>query len=444
MRKIALLLLFLTSYQSLYLQDVIEKHFNDNLIVRFIRIYGEKSETNPPVVTISSEYTSSIPAIVDQRIIIEFDVMAVVPPSLYAKFYHCSIDWEENENIFLNDITLNRTSNIIWEPAPISSRFYNFRGKITVPNDQVKFSYSGNWKVKLFEYRNPEKVIAESRFFVVKPILTSEIRFFSNFYYTSYNVTNSAYDIEIVVQNKSKINLIDNNVHSVVIYRNNRWNEPLVISTLSHAQELSSYLRYKPLTNIFGFLQTGKFFRIEGIPAENEYRVLDLTDIRLFPATNAPIRLPLSDVRRRGSFTEFDNDGAMVSYFVNPSYDDYLLIEFILDPEGWISSNEVFIAGSFNNWNPNRNWQLQFDEKERLYKLRQFVRRARHNYMYATGVLNYDANRVEKISFEEYEGNTVTSNHTFLAFVYYRNPSFGGYDEIIGIAVGNYLSTPFR
>lgn len=444
MRKIILFVLFLNFCQILYPQDPIEKIINESVLVRFIRIYGEKSERNPPIIIVNAEQASSIPTIVDQKIIIEFDITSVVPPSLFAKFYHCSINWEEDANIFLNNITQNRTSNIIWETAPISSKYYNFRGKIFVPNEQVKFSYAGNWKVKLFDYRNPDKPIAESRFFVVKPIITTEIRFFSSFYYPAFNVTSSAYDIEVVVQNKSKITLLENNLHSVVIFRNNRWNEPFVISTLPKAQELSNNLRYKPSTNIFGFLQTGKFFRIESIPAENKYRILDLTDLSTFPATNSPIRLPLSDVRRRGSYTEFDDDGSMITYYLNPSYDDYILVEFVLDPEGWISPNEVFLSGSFNNWNPNRDWQLQYDEKERLYKFRQWIRRARHNFMYATGILNHEENRVEKISFEEYEGNTVASGHTFIAFVYYRNPSFGGYDEIIGIAVGNYLSTPFH
>lgn len=444
MRITSLFLLFLLLNQILVSQDSLERKISENVVVRFIRVYAEKSERNPPIIILYSGEQRSVPIYGNDKIIIEFDIMAVVPPSLFAKFYHCSINWEENENIFLNDITSNRTSNIFWETAPVGSRYYNFRGKIIVPNEQVKFNYAGNWKVKLFNYKNAEEPIAEARFFVVKPILTTEIRFFSNFYYSKFNVTSSAYDIEVFVQNKTKQTLVDNNTHSVLIYRNNRWNEPFVISSISNTQDQSKIHRYKFPTSIHGFLQQGKFFRIEGIPAENEYRVLDLTDLRLFPSISAPIRLPFSDLRRRGSFTEYDDDGAMITTFVNSNYDDYILIEFVLDPEGWISPNEVFLAGSFNNWSPNREWQLQFDENDRLYKLRQLIRRARHNYMYATGTLNYSTNQVENLSFEEYEGNTVTSGHTFIAMVYYRNTAFGGYDEIIGIGIGSYLPAPFR
>lgn len=439
----AIILLFLLT-QILSSQESLPQNFRENISIRFIRVYGENSESNPPIIILPTEEQSSVPKICSEKIVIEFDIMALVPPSLFARFYHCSIDWRENDNIFLNDITSNRTSNILWESAPISSKYYSYRGKIIVPNEQVKFNFAGNWKVKLFTYKNPDEPIAQARFFVIKPKLTVEIRFFSNFYLPIYNVTRSAFDIEVIVQNKTKETYIENNVNSVIIYRNNRWNEPFIISSNPKYKEQQKLFRYEFTTSIFGFLQIGKYFRIEGIPAENEYRVLDLTDLRLFPPMSIPLRLPFSDIRRLGSYHEYDDDGAMITNFVSPSYDDYILIEFLLDPDGWISPNEVFLVGSFNNWQANRDWLLQYNENERLYKIRQWVRRARHNYMYATGNLNFDTNTVEKLSFEEYEGNTVTNTHSFIALVYHRNSGFGGFDEIVGIASGSYLTTPYR
>jgi len=406
-------------------------------IVRFIRAYGERDETEPPVIFINEGSQDGSVAYSGNRIVIEFDVAASVPPNLFARFYHCSFNWKEDDNIFINEMTSNRTSNIFWESAPINSKYYNFRGKITIPNEQIRFKYSGNWKVKLFDYANPDEPLAETRFFVVSNILFTELRFYSDFYKPARNVTASAYDIEILVKDNKATKLVENFVHSVVIYRNNRWFEPIYVSNYSTPNGFTR--DYKGTTSIYGFLAGGKVFRIDGIPAENGYRVLDLTNLSMYPPMNAPIRLPLSDYRRRGSYFEPDNDGALVTNFVLPSYDDYLYIEFVLDPEGWETTNEVFVVGSFNNWVPSRDWQMFFDESEKLYKLRQWIRRARHNYMYGTG--NYDdSGNVVNFSFEEFEGNTVTSGHSFLAFVYYRNPGFGGYDEIVGFARANYFT----
>jgi hypothetical protein len=405
--------------------------------IKFLRLYGEKGETEPPLVSISSQSIAPSGNLSSNKVIIEFDVFAPVPPNMFARFVHCSYDWREDENIFINDVSTLRTSNIFWESAPINSKFYTFRGKIVIPNEQVKFKYSGNWKVKLYDYKDPETPLAEGRFFVVTQSVGTEIRFYSNFYKPKRNVTASAFDIEVVVTGKRSSNLVENFLHSVALYRNNRWYEPYYVSMYS--TPIGFYRSDEFETSIYGFLAGGKVFRIGGIPAENGYRVLDLTNLNLFPAMNVPIRLPLSDYRRRGSYFEPHDDGAMITTFVTPSYDDYVYIEFTLDPEGWETTNDVFLVGSFNNWSPTREWQMFYDEKERLYKLRHWVRRARHNYLYGTG--NYDENgNIVNLSFEEFEGNTVTSGQTFFAFVYYRNPAFGGYDEIIGFARANFFS----
>ncbi|MFN3780975.1 MAG: type IX secretion system plug protein domain-containing protein [Candidatus Kapaibacteriota bacterium] len=407
-------------------------------IIRFIRTYGEKGEVEPPIVVINDERTTTNAGLSSNRIVIEFDVFATVPPNLFAKFYHCSFDWQEDENIFINDVTSNRTSNVFWESAPLSSKYYNFRGKILVPNEQVKFKYSGNWKVKLFDYAEPEEPLAESRFFVINSVLNTELRFYSDFYKPERNVTASAFNIEVVVSEVKPSKIVENLLHTVAIYRNHRWFEPYFISQYSLPVSFGSSLKFS--TSIYGILSGGKVFRIDGVPAENGYRVLDLTNLSLFPSMNIPLRLPLSDYRRRGSYLDPHDDGSMITRFVSPSYDEYIYIEFTLDPEGWETSKDVFLVGSFNNWHPSREWQLFYDDDERLYKLRQWVRRGRHNYLYATGKYD-DTGNIVGITFEEFEGNTVTSGHTFLAFVYYRNPSFGGFDEIVGFARGNYFTS---
>jgi hypothetical protein len=113
-------------------------------------------------------------------------------------------------------------------------------------------------------------------------------------------------------------------------------------------------------------------------------------------------------------------------------------VEFILDPEGAPpSAQELFLVGSFNHWCPSAQWQLAWDEQEGVYRLRQLLRRGRHNYLYATGRLNADTRRVEALDFAEWEGNTTAARHTFFAFVYYLEPDFGGYDALIAVGAAS-------
>lgn len=403
--------------------------------LRFMRIYGGDNETKPPVILIKGEESRFNTSIGEKFVTIEFDVASNVPPSLYARFYHCTFDWIEDENVFLNDVSLLRTSNIEWSSAPMLSKFYNYRGKLKVPNEQIKFNYAGNWKVKIFDYNDESKPFAEGRFFVVQPKTNVDINIFGDFYSPKYSVSSSALTMEASVTGSS--NLLENNVHTAVFYRNHRWWEPFYVSSQRKINFNQKQYRYKFPTYISGFITYGKKFRIDRLPAENAYRILNMSNIAEFPAGGDYVRLPLSDIRRRGTFLDRDDDGAMITTFIPYSYDDYVYVEFVLDPDGWTTNEDVVLVGSFNNWKPDKNWIMYYDEEERYFKLRQWVRRARHNYLYGTAKVNIDSDTIENLSYDEFEGNTGTAGHTFIALIYYREIEFGGYDSIIGIGAAN-------
>jgi hypothetical protein len=222
-----------------------------------------------------------------------------------------------------------------------------------------------------------------------------------------------------------------------VIYRNNRWQEPFVITTNNDIDKFTEKYAYKFRTMMGGFGSAGKMFRISGIPAENGYRVLNLTDFIYNTRTNQLQRMPFSDFIRYGSWSDYDNDGAMITDWINSSNDDYVNLEFIFDPGGQVTNEDVFVCGSFNNWNPDASWQMWYDEQKRYYTLQHWVRRARHDYMYAIGKYNVTTHKVEHLAYDFYEGNTGTSGHTFIGFIYYREFEYGGYDSIIGVGASN-------
>ncbi len=406
--------------------------------VKFLRIYGGDNELLPPVVLLSND--SNIETdIGSEYITIEIDVDSRSLPGLYAKFIHCDINWNKTENAFINNQAFSSTSNIDWVSAPVSARNYTYRGHLQVPNSTVQFKYPGNWKVLIYEDYDSETPLAEGRFFVFSPKIESRLAIYSDMYEPDMNVTSSAFNLELITA--STHGIIDNRLSTVTFYRNNRWNEPYVVSSEYDADINEKLYRYRFDRNIGGFSGMEKRFNIRQIPAENGYRILDMANLAEFPRISDPVRIPFSDLRRTGSFLESDDDGAMYSGMITHSYDEYVYVEFVLDPDGLVSRDDVYVSGSFNNWKPDRNWRMFYDEESRLYILRQWVRRARHNYLYFTGRYNERNNRVERLSTDEYEGNTVTTRHTWLGFVYYKEIDFGGYYSLIGIAWNNLSGT---
>jgi hypothetical protein len=398
-------------------------------VLRFIRSYGGDNEQLPPVVLISEGAVPEISA--SAYATVEFDIQSPVIPNLYARLIHCSADWNDDGNSFLTDIT-TRTTTISWSLAPQASTYYSYRGKVRIPNPQIAIRFSGNWKVKVFDM-DTDELLGETRIFAVDYKARTNFNFMTDFYEPKSRVSSIALTLEAVVTSENS-RLMDPFFHTVTFYRNHRWSEPFIVST----KYLDVITPYGTSGSISGIYPAGKVFRISRIPAQNEYRVLDMTNLGLFPYTGKPVRLPLSDLRRNGSFFEQANDGAMITAMVQPLDDIYVPVEFLLDPQpGSPSVNDVFIAGSFNNWTLDRSWMMSYDEKLRLYRLRQWVRRGRHNYLYATGSLNIDDGTIHDISFEEFEGNTASNTNSYIAFVYYRVLDYGGYDAIISVAASN-------
>ena len=397
--------------------------------LRFIRSYGGTNEMAPPVVLLQEVDDPSI--VGSSFATIEFDISASTIPNLYALLVHCKPDWTEDDNTFLSSV-VNRTSVFDWAIAPQRSRYYNYRGFLKVPNVQIDLRFSGNWKVKIYAM-DDDRFLGEARIFIVDPQALCRFNFMTDFYEPKARVSSIALTLEAIIDAPSS-DLMDSYMHTTVFYRNHRWNEPFVVSNkYSYDNNI-----YDVGTHIAGVFPAAKVFRVSRIPAQNEYRVLDLTNLAMFPYTGEPVRMPLSDQRRNGMFIERSNDGAMVTSMVSSANDEYVPLEFILDPSpGYPSEHDVFIGGSFNNWKPDRSWMMSYDETLGRYRLRQWVRRGRHNYMYATGSVNVDDGSVRDLSYEEWEGNTASNSNSYIAFTYYTVQEYGGYDGIVAVGASN-------
>jgi hypothetical protein len=401
--------------------------------LRFIRAYGSDNEVRPPIVLLKE---ADDPSIVGSAFAtVEFDISASTIPNVYATLVHCKADWSEDDNAFLSSV-MNRTSLIDWRVAPQRSTYYQYRGLLRLPNAQIDLRFSGNWKVKVWAM-DDDRLLGETRIFVVDPQALCRFNFMTDFYEPKARVSSIALTLEAIIDAPSS-DLFDSFMHTTVFYRNHRWNEPFIVSN-KYREDKNPY---GVGTAVRGVFPTAKIFRLSRIPAQNEYRVMDLSNLAMYPSTGQPVRMPLSDQRRNGMFLDRSDDGAMTTRAISSAYDEYVPLEFILDPApGYPSDHDVFVVGSFNNWKASRQWMMYYDESLRRYRLRQWVRRGRHNYMYATGRLNVDDGTVDDLSYEEWEGNTASNSNSYIAFTYYTVQEYGGYDAIVAVGASNIYSS---
>jgi hypothetical protein len=399
-------------------------------VIRVIRAYGEGNEELPPVVLIDKS-TSNTPlqqnTIGSDAVTVEFDVQSSSIPNVYVRLVHCNAMWQPDNNGFLNDVT-NRTSIIDWTLAPQRSTWYQYRGTITLPNAQTQFRFSGNWLAQVV-LMDTDEVLGEVQLFVVKTRAAITMNMLTDFYEPKHRVSSTAYTIESIVRG-SPGEVLNNFLHTVVVYRNNRWNQPFTISETYETTTMPPWIS----TATSGISAAGKLFRVSRIPAENEYRIVDVSNLALFPSTGAPVQLPFSDLRRNGQFLQRAHDGAMITRGISQSNDEYVPVEFMLDPApGGPSLDDVFVVGSMNQWKASREWVMHWNPEQRLYRVRGWVRRGTHNYMYGTGTLQSATEEMPNPSFEEFEGNTASANNSFLSFAYYKELDYGGYDGLIAV-----------
>ena len=156
MKKYFYLVCLCLSVQLIQIYGQINQNKEKNIHqqIRFIRAFGDDDEKKAPIIVLENNKSSYNATFGSKSITIEFDISTEVPPSMFAKFIHCSADWQESENMYLNDFINLKTSNIEWQSAPAGQNYYSYRGRIKLPDTQVKFTYAGNWKAKLYDYSN--------------------------------------------------------------------------------------------------------------------------------------------------------------------------------------------------------------------------------------------------------------------------------------------------
>ncbi len=415
-------------------------------IVRGVRVFGGNVETAPPIITRAAQNifsatqgtappNSSSNVLGSSFVTIEVDVQSPVQPTFAVTLVHCDALWREDNNMIINDPSLRITQIQVMQ-ANSFSRYFTHRARFTVPNNEVQLRFSGNWKAKIFDMDDMKTPLGEARFFVVDEEAEASMSIIIDSYAPRIGGTSSAaYMIEAAI--KAPPQFLDENFHTATLYRAWRWNEPIIIQQNTEQSRTDVLYSRSSKSTVLGFSTAQKRFRIASVPAENEYRVLDIRDAMRFPAATAPFRFALADLRRNGTSFMRADDGAMITEGVSASRDEYVLMEFVLASEGAPSSRDIVVTGSFNDWRILPEWKMQYDSTLFQYTLRQWVRRGRHNYVYATGQFNKEKNTVERFDYEECEGNSLSVSHTFFAFFYYRNPQFGGYDAILGVSAMN-------
>ena len=392
------------------------------VVVRGLSVYAMENEQNFPVVT-----RDSANAPFRQYLTIQFDVLADDPPLLKIRFWHCTRDWVPDNNVFLQDETHNTSFNLSYRTSPNGVRGYAYRYKNRFPDedDIVRFAYSGNWIFRIMD-NDETSVYGEGKFFVVDNRTPTDVHVTDDYLTDNASPMNQIHKVEVGIILPDEV---EGQFYSTVdVYQNWR---------IDHAYRIDASDR-NSYTIVDGYNTGRRRFSVSNVFPGNEYRKLDLSNVNRYPNRSLVRLVEGADQERSFWRTGPDRNGAAILGRFTGINSDYLEVLFRLDltqasfRAATVGGREIFVVGQFNRWQPTVDDMLVYDEDEMSYVVRKLLRRGVYDYQYVTGFRDARSRTVLDQDWLVLEGNDWRTTNTYRAFVYYKDPRYGGFDRLVG------------
>jgi Type 9 secretion system plug protein 1st domain len=412
-----LLTLMLSSEISASIFIYKDSIFKEN--IKTVQLYREGWKLTYPIVELNESLS----------LILSFDDLSSEVKNYHYKIYHCNSKWEASEISefdFLDGYTQNQISDYSFS---FNTYVDYIHYTLKLPNDDFKFKISGNYIIMVFEDFDESNVVLTRRFMITenlskidaevkRPILSmyrdccQEILFTVN--PGSISVEDPYSDIKtIILQNGRWDNFND---HMKPVFNRN--------GILEYGDQIN---------NIFSAGNEFRWFDTKSTRYQSPYiKNINFRDNRfyvdLFPEELKSDRLYFYDQDLNGKYyievQEQENDDTDA---------DYLQIDFKFPFEHELFGGDLYITGSFSNWEHSEKYKMKYDAESKSYKNSILLKQGYYNYQYV-----FIEDHSESIDFNTTEGNHYETENDYIILVYYQG-SNSRYERIIGYQIINSL-----
>jgi hypothetical protein len=373
--------------------------------IKSIRINGT-AQAKFPIVLLDSH-----------PVTISFDVDGTMPENYRVKIFHCDKDWNITPSSFINDAFRNySTSQIPFEVVPSGVRYYRRTYSCLVPGIKglERLPQSGNYKFEIWDEEKNE-LQADGKFFAVENMEDSVLMIFNRYLQSEISPQNQVNKAVLVftlpaprVDDANP--LYANFIKAVAVYRNREIETPHRIDADNRTLN----------TFIDGMGTNTLKFMIDNLQPGNEYRRMDIRDADLFAPYEILRNRNGADMSRWQWQGAKDQDGTSALETGN-QYADFVQYQFELGRPEENAHENIYVLGDFNGWKVDTQWQLQYDDSLKHYKLLTWLRRGAYDYQYVLNGNDWIA----------LEGNDWRAANVYTALLYYHDVRFGGFDRIL-------------
>lgn len=375
--------------------------------IRSIQLFNPQTNDETPVIGFN------------ERLILRFDDLSNSSTIFRYTIKHLDRNWQD-DGLFFTEYANGSLNGLIDQFQYSFNTFQKYTNyTLTFPNDRIQPKISGNFELIVYK-DSAAKPLFTRRFSVVED--GAEVGLNISRTSDARNpMINQRVEVQAVgkgsglVQNINSVslNLIQNNNHHVAVYNQRP------------TSTLGNRILFQQMTLAFPGNMEFYYFdnKIINQPVDMIAGVEHIEGTNytyLYPVWAYPQNYQYQpDVN--GAFYFRRNDLGIERAADNEA--DYSWVHFALESDK--TDKEIYVLGGFNDFIPAKENQMFYDEKERMYVAKIYLKQGFYNYILATkqsgGPLN----------FGEINGNFWQTENLYQAYLYYT-PFGRNYDGLLG------------
>ena len=383
---------------------------------RTLRIYAsEAGELGDPVVMLDGG-----------ELTVEFDELSSERRYMRYSLTHCNADWQPSglvESEYLEGFNEGTIDDYDFSRAT-TVQYIHYR--FTLPNEQVRFTVSGNYILRVYDEENPGETLLEARFRVVeRKVQLKDAQVTSR---TDVDYNDRHQQLAFTIEADDLAVRDPFNDFTVIVTQNNC---PSTAVTIPHPLSVSGRgLVYEHLPQLV-------------FPAGNEYRRFETVTLRM-PGMNvagtefhAPYyhalvgpdepradRPYLYDSTQHGRYVVRDRETD------RPETEaDYVVTHFSLR-SGPVDNALVYVEGDLTSRSPAGRATMEYNSLTGCYETALLLKQGSYNYRYL--IDDGEGN----LSPSAIEGDFYNTTNEYQVAVYYRLPG-DRYDRLVGYFILN-------
>lgn len=408
---VSVLLLSMSSFAT-DVDDTMNGIFDSRYKTLQVKVEG--NDYAPPVITLGT----------DDRVIISFDELSEEHSYLRYSLVHCNANWQPSglvDSEFVDGFNLGDVDE--YEYSQLTKVHY-VHYSIALPNDEVRFTISGNYLLRVFPENDPENTLLQARFMVseAKAMIGASVTSRTD---VDYNGAHQQLSLEL---DASKLNVQDMyNDLKVIVSQNSRVdNEVVLEKPLRVSLNKAYYEHLSPLVfkagNEYRRMETvsvtypGMHIEEVGYQEPYYYQILETDKLR-------SIGQYLYDQTQFGRFTirEYNSSQSDIEA-------DYVMTHFSLElPEQY--EYGIFLDGDFTHRRFDPESRMVYNRATGLYEKTLLLKQGAYNYQYLAVPIGSMTGATAPI-----EGDFYETVNEYLIKVYYHRPG-ERYDRLVGVAV---------